>query len=94
MSEVRVVRPRITTIPATRNLFTAMPIATTRRRRVAAYARVSTNSEEQKTSYDAQISYYTEYIQSKNEWIFVKVYTEMLTPSLIQTHPTCTQIAP
>jgi len=76
MSEVRVIRPRITTIPATRNLFTAMPIATTRRRRVAAYARVSTNSEEQKTSYDAQISYYTEYIQSKNEWIFVKVYTD------------------
>ena len=76
MSEVRVVRPRITTIPATRSLFTAMPIATTRRRRVAAYARVSTNSEEQKTSYDAQISYYTEYIQSKNEWIFVKVYTD------------------
>ena len=76
MSEVRVVRPRITTIPATRNLFTAMPIATTRQRRVAAYARVSTNSEEQKTSYDAQISYYTEYIQSKDEWIFVKVYTD------------------
>ena len=76
MSEVRVVRPRITTIPATRNLFTAMPIAATRRRRVAAYARVSTNSEEQKTSYDAQISYYTEYIQSKNEWIFVKAYTD------------------
>lgn len=56
MSEVCVVWPRITTIPATRNLFTAMPIATTKRRRVAAYAHVSTNSEEQKTSYDAQIS--------------------------------------
>ena len=53
-----------------------MPITTTRRRRVAAYARVSTNSEEQKTSYDAQISYYTEYIQSKDEWLFVKVYTD------------------
>lgn len=46
------------------------------------------------TSYVAQVSYYTEYIQRNNEWDFVKVYTEMLTTSLIQMHPTCTQIAP
>ena len=38
-----------------------------------------------------------EHIQSKehtDHWQFVDVYTEMLTPSLIQMHPTCTQFAP
>ena len=76
MSEARAVQPRVTTIPATRNRFTAVPIASTKRRRVAAYARVSTNSEEQATSYAAQVKYYTEHIRSKSEWIFVNVYTD------------------
>ena len=31
--------------------------------RVAAYCRVSTDTEEQATSYEAQIAHYTEYIQ-------------------------------
>ena len=84
MSEARAVQPRVTTIPATRNRFTAVPITSTKRRRVAAYARVSTNSEEQATSYAAQVKYYTEHIRSKSEWIFVDVYTDMKTPSLIQ----------
>ena len=52
--------------------------------RVAAYARVSTNSDEQKTSYEAQLSYYTDYIQAKSDWEFVRVYADMKTPSLIQ----------
>ena len=34
------------------------------------------------------------HIKSNSDWKFVHVYTEMLTPSLIQIHPTCTQIAP
>ncbi len=46
------------------------------RRRVAAYARVSTSSEEQLTSYEAQVDYYTRFIQSKPEWEFVRVYTD------------------
>ena len=44
--------------------------------RVAAYARVSTDSDEQFTSYEAQIDYYTQYIQRNPEWTFVKVYTD------------------
>ncbi|MCX4307611.1 MAG: recombinase family protein [Acetatifactor sp.] len=44
--------------------------------RVAAYARVSTNNEEQLTSYEAQVDYYTRYIQTKEEWQFVEVYTD------------------
>ena len=44
--------------------------------RVAAYCRVSTDSEEQLTSYEAQVDYYTRFIQSKPEWEFVRVYTD------------------
>ena len=47
-----------------------------RKLRVAAYARVSTNNEEQLTSYEAQVDYYTRYIQSKDEWEFIEVYTD------------------
>ena len=50
MSEARDFAPRVTVMPATLNRYTAMPIASTRKRRVAAYARVSTDSEEQQTS--------------------------------------------
>ena len=56
MSENYAASPRITVFPATLNRFTATPIAEKRKRRVAAYARVSTNSDEQKTSYEAQVS--------------------------------------
>ena len=41
----------VTKIPQTRNLFTTAPIATTAQRKVAGYARVSTDSDEQFTSY-------------------------------------------
>ncbi len=76
MSEARAFAPRVTVVPVTLNRFTAMPISGTRKRRVAAYARVSTNQEEQLTSYEAQVDYYTQYIQSKAEWEYVKVYTD------------------
>ena len=36
--------------------------------RVAAYCRVSTDSNEQATSYDAQVEHYTEFIQKNPEW--------------------------
>ena len=68
--------PRVTTIPATKNKFTAAPLSTFRKRRVAGYARVSTDSDEQQTSYEAQVEYYTDFIKSNPEWEFVKVYTD------------------
>lgn len=40
------------------------------------YARVSTDSDEQFTSYEAQIDYYTQYIKKRDDWEFVKVYTD------------------
>ena len=66
----------VTKIPQTRNLFTTAPIATTARRKVAGYARVSTDSDEQFTSYEAQVDYYTRFIHSHADWDFVKVYTD------------------
>ncbi len=68
--------PKITMIPATINPLTRLPSAAARKRRVAGYARVSTDSDEQFTSYEAQVDYYTKFIQSKPEWEFVKVYTD------------------
>ncbi len=67
---------KVTCIPATKNRFTALPVTSVSKRRVAAYARVSTDSDEQFTSYTAQIDYYTNYIQQHPEWQFVKVYTD------------------
>lgn len=55
--------PRVTTIPATKNKFTAAPLSSFRKRRVAGYARVSTDSDEQLTSYEAQVEYYTNFIK-------------------------------
>jgi len=40
------------------------------------YARVSTNEEEQQSSYEAQVEYYTKMIQANLEWEFVDVYTD------------------
>ena len=44
--------------------------------RVAAYCRVSTDSDEQETSYDAQISHYTSYINSHPDWELAGIYAE------------------
>ena len=66
----------VTVIPATRSLHSKLPINTRARRRVAGYARVSTDSEEQLASYEAQVDYYTKYIRSNPEWEFVDVYTD------------------
>lgn len=66
----------VKTIPATLNRFTATPVEEKVKRRVAAYARVSTDHEKQQTSYAAQVSYYTEYIQNNPDWEFVKVYAD------------------
>src|SRR5699024_10513506 len=44
--------------------------------RVAAYCRVSTDSDEQATSYEVQIEHYTSYIQANPEWKLVGVYAD------------------
>ena len=48
----------------------------TRKLRVAAYARVSSNSEDQLHSFATQNAYYTELITGNPEWEFVDVYAD------------------
>ena len=47
-----------------------------RQKRVAAYCRVSTDSEEQLTSYTNQMKVYTEMIASNKEWEFAGLYAD------------------
>lgn len=67
---------RVTAIPATLNRYSQEPVNSDKRRRVAGYGRVSTDSEEQATSYEAQVDYYTKYIQRRDDWEFVGMYTD------------------
>lgn len=71
-----VVQKKVTSIPATLTRFTAAPINQQKKRRVAGYARVSTDHDDQFTSYAAQVDYYTNYIKGRNDWEFVEVYTD------------------
>ena len=66
----------VTVIPPTINILTHLSTVTTQKRRVAGYARVSTDSDEQFTSYEAQVDYFTQYIRRNPEWEFVKVYAD------------------
>ncbi|MGN5992830.1 hypothetical protein ACP6M7_13340 [Corynebacterium striatum] len=71
----------VTAIPATKKLRSATASSgAPARRRVAAYARVSTEMEEQTSSYEAQIDYYTTYIHSRNDWQFAGDARRYLVP--------------
>ena len=76
MNQVQARKPSVTIRPATIRPFSQMPIHGTQKRRVAAYARVSTDSEEQMASYENQVQHYTQYIQSRNDWVYVDVYAD------------------
>lgn len=67
---------KVTIIPSTINPITLAPIGQMVKKKVAAYARVSTEDEEQATSYEAQVKHYEEYISKKPDWEFVKVYAD------------------
>lgn len=44
--------------------------------KVAAYCRVSTDQEEQESSYEAQISYYLEKIKNNSDWTFAGIFAD------------------
>src|SRR5690554_2328179 len=67
---------KVTVIPSTIDPLTQMPVNNKEKLKVAAYARVSTSSDEQYTSYEAQVNYYQEYIQGRLDWEFVTVYAD------------------
>lgn len=47
-----------------------------KQRRVAAYARVSTASDEQLNSVEAQKDYFAKLIHQRPDWVFVDVYAD------------------
>lgn len=68
--------PEIEIIAATKTL-QQEPISTAPKKlRVAAYARVSTEQDEQQNSYEAQIDFYTRHIKTNPDWQFVGVFAD------------------
>ena len=63
-------------IPATPRVFRSEVTAEPRRRRTAGYARVSTDHEEQASSYEMQMAHYKNYIESRADWDFVGMYSD------------------
>ena len=66
----------ITVIPATLTPQQQSLFSTTQKRRTAAYARVSTDSEEQENSFEAQVDFYTRYIAEHPDWELIDIYTD------------------
>lgn len=58
---------KITRIPRTRDLH---------KKRVAAYCRVSTLLEDQEESFDAQVRYYSSFIEAHEDWEFAGIYSD------------------
>lgn len=46
------------------------------KKRVCAYCRVSTDTEEQLSSYETQVSYYEDYIKKRPDWEFSGIYAD------------------
>ncbi len=44
--------------------------------RVAAYARVSTDKDDQANSFESQVKFFTDFINNQNDWELVKVYSD------------------
>ena len=59
MPEIRVIEPII--------------FAPAEKLRVCAYARVSSDSTDQRNSFASQVNYYTKYIQAHEGWTFVDI---------------------
>ena len=66
----------ITVIPARRRVGNTAKETEIPKLRVAAYCRVSTDSDEQATSYEAQVEHYTDYIRKNPEWEFAGIFAD------------------
>ena len=66
--------PKVITIPANPELVRSKAVQ--RQLRVAAYCRVSTDSEEQLTSYEAQKNYYTDKIMTNPSWTMAGIFAD------------------
>lgn len=73
--EQTMLQRRVRVIPATMQAHTAVP-RKGGKQRVAAYCRVSTNSEEQLNSYAAQKNYYTQKIEEAPDWEMAGIFAD------------------
>ena len=80
---------RVRVIPATRPMNRPSGPRRSGKQRVAAYCRVSTDSEEQLNSYAAQMSHYTQKIEENPDWEMAGVFADgPVKIGLNQKHPT------
>ena len=66
----------ITVIPAKTNQTNLAENLELQKKRVAAYCRVSTDQEEQLSSYEAQVNYYTNYIEKNPDYELAGIYAD------------------
>lgn len=72
MEQVR----NITVIPARKKAARRTAEEKIPKTRVAAYCRVSTDSDEQATSYEAQVEHYTKFISDNPKWELAGIYAD------------------
>jgi hypothetical protein len=70
----------VTVIPAIKRIGNNKNSKSKPKIRVAAYCRVSTDSEEQASSYEIQIEHYTNYIKKNKEWELAGIFADVNTP--------------
>ena len=68
--------PKVTVIPARPRMGIGRKNDERQKIRVAAYCRVSTDSDEQATSYEAQIEHYTAFIKKNPDWEFAGIFAD------------------
>lgn len=66
----------ITMIPARKRVGSTVRKDAKPKLRVAAYCRVSTDSDEQASSYEKQVEHYTDFIKANAEWEFAGIYAD------------------
>lgn len=68
--------PEVIIIPARKKIGSRVVKSNEKKIHVAAYCRVSTDSDEQEESYDAQVKHFEEELQKNPAWISAGIYTD------------------
>jgi site-specific DNA recombinase len=71
-----VTEKNIMVIPARKRVGSTAAKEKIKKLRVAAYCRVSTETEEQNSSYEVQVAHYTEFIKKNTEWEFAGIFAD------------------
>lgn len=66
----------VTLIPARKHMGNTEQEEEKPKLKVAAYCRVSTDSDEQATSYETQVEHYTSFIKKNPDWEFAGVFAD------------------